>query len=208
MLGQSGIDTAVGAGSLLAVSVWRGHGVLGAAYDPILDETTIERVEPDGTLVPLSTTPGPYSLLDADDGRIVAAGARETWILDGASGAILLALPVPTVHAQLSGRDLVLRVGETLQVYDAATGELRRTWQIGAPFALGDVARGLAAYTRSTGGDPLLDDVEVHLLRLGDGADVAVGYGSTPRFLDSGLVYADGARIRYVPWTRLPLQPR
>jgi hypothetical protein len=65
------------------------------------------------------------------------------------------------------------------------------------PLTLGGLSHGVAAY--ATGG-------QVHLLRLADGAERIVGPGTLPRFLDAGLVYADGARIRVVPFERLPLR--
>jgi hypothetical protein len=57
-----------------------------------------------------------------------------------------------------------------------------------------DAARGLAAYTL---------DGKLHLLRLADGKDSVVGYASEARFMDSGLVYADGSRIHLVSSGRL-----
>jgi hypothetical protein len=61
---------------------------------------------------------------------------------------------------------------------------------------LGDFERGLVAYTL---------DGQVHLLRVNDGADKIVARGTLPRFADSGLVFADGARVRLLPFDRLPL---
>jgi hypothetical protein len=61
---------------------------------------------------------------------------------------------------------------------------------------LGDFEHGLAAYTL---------DGQVHLLRLSDGADKIVAPGTLPRFVDRGLIYADGARVRVLPFDRLPL---
>jgi hypothetical protein len=46
----------------------------------------------------------------------------------------------------------------------------------------------------------------VHLLRLADGADRLVGPGTLARFMDAGLVYADGARIHLIPYDGLPLR--
>src|SRR5262249_29660036 len=124
-------------------------------------------------------------------------------------------LPVPTLAAQLSGSDLVLTSGAQLRVYDARTGTLRRTWPLAAEaaghdcdyygdpscptqpeLALDDVAHGLVAYVLER---------QVHLLRLSDGADAVVGPGSHARFMDTGLVFADGARIRLLPFAQLPL---
>jgi len=35
------------------------------------------------------------------------------------------------------------------------------------------------------------------------GSDRVVGYGALPRFTAAGLIFADGARIRLVPFSRL-----
>jgi hypothetical protein len=62
---------------------------------------------------------------------------------------------------------------------------------------LQDAARGLVTHVL---------DGQVHLLRLSDGADAEVAQGSLARFTSSGLVYADGPRLRLVPFDRLPLR--
>jgi hypothetical protein len=60
---------------------------------------------------------------------------------------------------------------------------------------LQDAARGVAASVFRG---------EVHVLRLVDGKDSVVAYGSAARrFMNDGLVYADGARVRLVPWASL-----
>jgi Tol biopolymer transport system component len=207
-----GIGTAVGAGSLLVVSHWTGRYPNGAL---IVDEQTIERVDPGGCPCPaISSSPGPYTPLDVDGGRIVASGENETRIL-AADGRILLLLTVPTLAAQLSGSDLVLAAGREVRDYDAATGTLRAAWPLpvepaghdcdlfGDPtceqpvkLTLGDVARGFVAYVIFE---------QVYVLRLADGAAFSIGPGRLARFMDAGLVYADGARIHLVPWARLPL---
>jgi WD40-like Beta Propeller Repeat len=207
-----GVGTTVGSGSLLVMSAWRLHFADGAT---LVDQQTVERVEPGGCPCPaLSSSPGPYTPLDVDAGRIVVSGRNETRIL-AADGTILLSLSVPTLAAQLSGDDLVLAAGSELRVYDAVTGSLRATWPLPAQpvghdcdlfgdpscfptarLTLGGVARGLAAYAF---------DGQVHLLRLVDGADRIVAPGTLPRFFDAGLVYADGARVRLVPYPSLPL---
>jgi hypothetical protein len=200
-----GLGTAVGSGSLLVVSGWKLHWA-GSQY-PKVDVQTIERVDAGACpCTALSSSPGPYTPLDVDAGRIVVSGDLETRIL-AADGTILLALPVPTQAAQLSGSQLVLAVGSGLRVYDT-DGVLRAAWPLpagpighacdgyGDPscryrhVVLGDVAHGLAAYSI---------DGEIHLLRLADGVDRDVGPGVLPRFADGGLVFADGARIRLVP---------
>ena len=45
---------------------------------------------------------------------------------------------------------------------------------------------------------------EKALLRLSDGAAFSIGTGTLPRFSDAGLVFADGARIRAIPFDQLP----
>ncbi len=206
-----GVGTHVGAGGLLVRSAWH---MTSDGSGRAVSEQSIERVEPDGCPCPVvSSSPGAYMPLDVDAGRIVVSGTNETRILD-ANGAILLSLPVPALAAQLSGRDLVLAAFSQLRVYDVDTGELRRTWPLpttaghdcdlyGDPsclasvrrLKLGDLAHGLAAYAL---------DGQVHLLRLSDGADKIVARGTLPRFVDRGLVYADGARARVLPFDRLP----
>lgn len=175
----------------------------------VTDEQTIERVEPGGCPCPaLSSSPGPYTPLDVDANRIVVSGDNETRVL-GADGAILRSLPVPTLAAQLSGSDLVLASGAQLFVYDVGTGAVRAAWPLPAPagracdfygdpgcrvtprVTFSDVARARAVY---------VVDGQVHVLRLADGVDTAVGAGTLARFMDSGLVYADGARVRLLPW--------
>jgi hypothetical protein len=205
------VGTIVGAGSLLVMSAWKLHFDSGAA---LVEQQTLERVEPGGCPCPaLSSSPGPYTPLDVDVGRIVVSGQNETRIFN--ADATVVSLPVSTLAAQLSGSDLVLAVGAELRVYDAITGTLRATWSLpaqpvghdcdlfgdpscfpAARLTLGGVAHGLAAYAF---------DGNVHLLRLADGADRIVAPGTLPRFFDDGLVYADGARIRLVPYPSLPL---
>jgi hypothetical protein len=206
-----GMGSAVGAGSLIVLGSWSGHYAGGGLA---VDEQAIVRVEPAGCPCPaLSSTPGPYTPLDVDGNRILVSGTNETRVL-AADGTILLALPVPTISGQLSGSDLVLAVGGELRVYDAQSGALRAHWPLpgqpaghpcdeygdpsctSTPLVLDDVSHGLAVYV--LGG-------EVHVLRLADGADRIVGPGMIARFLDAGLAYADGARIRLLTYAQLPL---
>jgi hypothetical protein len=106
-----------------------------------------------------------------------------------------------------------LRRGE-LRDYDSGTGAHLHAWPLpdvpsGAEcetpnsircsqprLALEDAARGLVTYVL---------DGQVHVLRLADGVDVIVASGTTARFIDSGLVYANSLRLRLVPFDRLPL---
>jgi hypothetical protein len=207
-----GSGTALGAGSLLVRSSWKTHYDNGGM---VVDSQTVERVDGPGCPCPLSSSPGPYTPLDVDAGRIVVSGQNETRIL-AADGTMMLNLPVPTLAAQLSGSDLVIATAGALRVYDAVTGTLRATWPLPAqpaghdcdlfgdpscfnpaPLTLGGLSHGVAAYVA---------DGQVHLLRLADGANRVVGPGKLPRFMDAGLVYADGARIRLVQFDRLPLR--
>jgi hypothetical protein len=72
-------------------------------------------------------------------------------------------------------------------------------WECGQPrLVLEDVADGLATY---------LLDRQVHVLRLSDGVDSTVAGGMLARFTDTGLVYANGATLRLVPYAQLPMQP-
>jgi Tol biopolymer transport system component len=210
-----GSGTAVGAGSLLAISNWRHHYENG---HPLVDRQAIQRVEPGGCpCTEISSSPGLYTPLDVDENRIVVSGTNETRIL-APDGTILLSVRVPTLAAQLSGSQLVLAVGNTLRVYDADSGALDATWPLPTgpaghdcntygdpsctgsprpPVTLEDVAHGLAAYILNG---------QVHVLRLSDGVDRLVAPGTLARFVDGGLVYADGARIWLTAYDQLPLQ--
>jgi hypothetical protein len=210
-----GTGTAVGSGSLLAMSSWKLHYASGGRID--IDEQSIERVDPGGCPCPaISGSPGQYEPLDVDQDRIVVSGTNETRLLSS-DGHVLLTVPVPTLAAQLDGSQLVIAAGDRLQVYEARTAELLATWPMPASpvghdcdsyadprcnertshITLEDVSRGLAAYVYER---------RVHLLRLSDGADRAVAYGTLARFMSDGLVYADGARIWLMPYDRLPLR--
>ena len=172
---------------------------------------SIHRVGAAGCPCPaIASSNGPYLAADVDGGRIVAYGENETHVLD-AEGRQLLSMPVSPAAAQLSGANLVLLLRGQLRVYDAASGALRATWPLpdvpsgpscdlrcgDARLLLQDVAGGLAAYVL---------DGQVHLLRLADGADAVVSGGTLARFMDAGLVYADGWRLHLVPFDGLPLR--
>jgi Tol biopolymer transport system component len=212
-VGSGGLGDLVGAGGLLAYSRWRDD----FACPATTLEQEIHRVDPDGCPCPVvATSPGPLVPFDADAGRIVAGGTNATVVLD-TSGAQLMSVPVSPLAAQLSGSDLVVLVRGRLLVYDAATGARLHDWPLpdvpsggecGSPHTgtwecrtaallLEDAARGLATYVL---------DGQLHILRLSDGADRLIGAASLARFMDAGLVYADGARIRLVPFAQLALQ--
>jgi hypothetical protein len=176
-----------------------------------INQATIRRV--DGATCPcpaLASTPGPLYPADVNAGRIVAYGDNETLVLDR-NGNRLVSLPMSPQAAQLSANDVVLLSRGDLRDYDAHSAELIHAWPLpdvlSGPvcgwrtcdqtrLVLDDAAQGLVTYTL---------DGDIHLLRLADSADALVGPGSLARFMDLGLVYADGARIHLVPYARLPL---
>ena len=203
-----GTGSAVGSGSLLVFGDWSAH------FGPteIVDTESIDRLGATGCpCSALSSTPGPYTPLDVDAGRIVVSGTEETRVLD-ADGRVLLNLPVPTLAAQLTGNELVLAVDGRLRVYDVTSGVLRASWPLpdaaaghhcdlyGEPtcqqsaLTLDDASHGLAVY---------VVDGEVRVVRLSDGVDRLVALGTVARFMDDGLVYADGARVRLLPYDEL-----
>lgn len=211
---SDGTGTALGSGSLLTMSSWK------LRYDNgvVVGEQGIKRVDPGGCPCPtISGTPGPYTPLDVDQNRIVVSGTNETRVLSS-DGEVLLTVPGPTLAAQLNGSELVIASGNQLQVYNVGDRSLEARWPmpaapighdcdfyadpscLGNPFAkitLEDVVHGFATYIYAG---------QVHLLRLSDGADRVVAYGTLARFMTDGLVYADGARIYLTPYDRLPLQ--
>jgi hypothetical protein len=168
----------------------------------------------DGTSCPcpvLASTPGALYPADVDDSRVLAYGDNETLVIDR-SGRRLLSLAVSPQAARLAGNDAVLLVHGQLRDYDVRDAALLHVWALpdvtsGLPcgwrlcfpqrLTLGDAARGLVAYVL---------DRQLHVLRLADGADAVVGQASLARFMDGGLVYADGARLRLVPFSQLPLR--
>jgi len=163
----------------------------------VTTEQRILRVGPAGCPCPtIASTPGALTPFDVDGGRIVAGGENETRLFD-ADGKLLLSIRASARAAALSGSDLVAHAGDELRRYDTGTGVLLRTWPVSGGFQLQDVARGLVAYVL---------DGQVHLLRLADGADATIGQGTLARFMDAGLVYADGARLHLRPFDRLPLR--
>jgi len=206
-----GLGNLAGSESLLVFSRWR--------EDCVPTRTTVEeirRVEPGGTSRVIASSPGPLVPLDVDADRIVAGGSNATWLLDQ-DGKLLLSVSVSPLAAQLSGSQLVVLVQGALRVYDAASGQLERTWSLpdvpsgaecrspsgsswgcgGPRLVLEDAARGLVTYVL---------DGQVHVLRLADGVEATIGPGTLARFMDAGLVYADGARLHLVPFDRLPLR--
>lgn len=200
---------AAGAGNLLVFGDWsEGHA---PAIPFPVTSARVRRV--DGTSCPCPTilsTPGPLYPADVDEGRAVAYGDNETIVLNR-DGNRLMSIPVAPQAAQLSHDDLVVLTNGVLRDYNVPDGALLHSWRLpdvssgpvcGWRFCetkhlvLNDARRGLVAYVL---------DGTLHLLRLADGADVIVRGASLGRFMDDGLVYADGARLRFVPYSQLPL---
>jgi hypothetical protein len=153
----------------------------------------------------------PIVALDTDGARLATLRYDRLVVYDKV-GNQLSEIDVRPAAAQFAGDDVVVLVPNELRIY-TASGTLRRSWpvqsasvgrdcryysepQCNAPveLTLEDAARGLATYVVRG---------EVHVLRLDDGRDTVVGYGSEARFMDNGLVYADGARVRMAPWGSL-----
>jgi hypothetical protein len=209
--GSGGLGGLAGAGSLLVFSTWRDDRNCPARTL----EQEIHRVDPGNCPCPvIANSPGPLVPFDVDAGRIVTGGENATVVYD-AAGTQLLSVPVSPLAAQLAGADLLILVQGRLLVYDATTGARLHAWPLpdvpsggecGSPhggtwecrqarLVLEDAAHGLAAY---------LLDGQVHVLHLADGVDTTVGAGTLARFTYAGLVYAEGANLRLVPFARLP----
>ena len=200
-----------GSGSLLVFSSWQ----LGSYPYPITEET-IRLAQPGGCPCPgLRTDHGPLVPFDVDGTRTVAGGQNATVLLD-AAGQELLSIPVPSLSAQLSGSDLVVLTQGAVNVYNAGSGALVHIWPVPDVPSGGECQMALGDYRDCPTVRLLLEDAshglvayvldgQVHLLRLADGKDQIVGAGKLARFMDAGLVYADGSRLHLVPFDRLPL---
>jgi hypothetical protein len=210
-----GIGELAGSDGFLVFSSWVEEYSGGQCCAIFTAEQSIKRVDPRGCPCPvLRTEPGPLVPLDVDRGRIMAGGDNALLLLDS-SGVELVSVAVRADAALLSGQDLVVLVRGGLRSYNASNGALLRTWPLPdvpsgqtcgslnvsrcqtPELSLEDVARGLVTY--------VLDE-RVHVLRLADGADAVVARATLARFMDSGLVYADGSRLHLVPFDRLPLR--
>ncbi|HEU5279616.1 MAG TPA: hypothetical protein VFU26_12020 [Gaiellaceae bacterium] len=208
---KSGLGDLVGSGDSLFFSRWEE----GAPPAPcgVAVKQDIYRLEPAGCECPIvASAPGPLQPSAVDQGRVVARGTNATLILDR-NGNQLLSVPVHALAALLSAGDLVVLVRGQLRDYDSTTGALLHSWGLPdvdgggtcgsphpwacpqPPLTLQDAAGGLVAYVL---------DRQVHVLRLRDGITSTLGIGMMARFMESGLVYADGPRLRLVPFAQLP----
>jgi len=213
-LGNAGLGDLAGSGGLLVFSRWHEAIPDSPSTCGIATTQQIYRLDPLGCPCPqIANTPGPLLPADVSNGRVVAVGANTTEVMDP-SGKPLLDVPVHALAAQLADSDLVVVVRGQLRDYDATTGALVHSWPLpnvpsGAPcgsphpwgcpsiqLELEDASHGLAAYAL---------DGKVHVVRLSDGGnDTTVASGTTARFMDEGLVYADGADLHLVPFDQLP----
>jgi hypothetical protein len=208
---DDGLGDLVAGGSLLFFSRWKED--LPPAPCGVATSQQIFRLDPSGCpCSQIASSPGPLAPMDVDGARVVAVGNNETLLLD-ATGGQLLALHVHAAAAQLDGAHLVVLVPGELRDYDASNGALLRSSPLpnvpsgggcGSPhpwacpsirLELDDASHGLAAYVY---------EGSVHVLRLADGTDKAIGAGTTARFMDEGLVYADGTKLHLVPFSGLP----
>ena len=217
--GGSHFDSPAGAGSLLVFSSWQSaRNSATSRYDVIWQ--SILRSSPNGCPCPtLRTDPGPLIIDDVEGGHIAAHGNNGIVVLDS-DGTELSFIPVKPSAAALSGGALIVLLQGELREYDWANGSLVHSRPLPSvaagpdcpfgikfgcpgesraevPLRLQDAAHGLVAY--------VLDD-QVHLLRLTDGKDVTIAAGSHARFIDTGLVDADGSRLHLVPFDKLPLR--
>lgn len=135
-------------------------------------------------------------LLDADDGRLLVRRFDDLVLVLDSSGTTSIAISVFPAEAQLAGDHLVSHVGDELLHHEVVRGALLHRWPLRGEAALQDAAHGLVAYALSG---------TIHVRRLDDGADAEVATGSLARFFDGGLAYAEGARVRVIPFARLPL---
>jgi hypothetical protein len=150
----------VGDGDLLAVNAWRTDGT-GNIVDAALDRVGAARLNT------LSSGLQAYRAASADGGRIAVAREDGTIALYSGAGRLLRAIvPSSVKEVALQGGDLVvLTKSRTVEVFSAATGQRRATWQVKAGAAHLDIASGRAVYAVWR---------TVHLLRLADGKDVAL----------------------------------
>jgi Tol biopolymer transport system component len=213
-LGPAGLGDLAGAGDLLLFSRWEEAIPDLPATCGIATKQRIYRIDATGCPCPqIAGSPGPLLPADVNADRVVAVGTNETEVLDS-TGKLLLAMPVHATAAQLSGPHLVVVVQGQMRDYDAVTGALLHAWPLpdvpsGSPCAsphpwgcptvqleLEDASRDLAAYVLNG---------YLHVMELTNGTDQTVAKSATTaRFIETGLVYADGAELHLVTFDKLP----
>jgi len=144
----------------------------------------------------------PFVPLDVDDGRLIVRRFDDLVLVLDRDGTTSIAISVSPAsgqldEGQLDGDALVSHVGDELLEHEIVKGALVRRRPLPRLARLQDARDGLVAYVLAG---------EIRMLRLSDGATAAVAPGSLARFFDGGLAYAQGARVRVVPFDRLPLR--
>jgi hypothetical protein len=144
----------------------------------------------------------PLVPLDVDDGRLIVRRFDDLVLVLDRSGTTSIAISASPARGQLDegqldGNALVSHVGDELLEHEIVKGALVRRWPLPRVARLEDARDGLVAYVLAG---------EIRMLRLSDGATAAVASGSLARFFDGGLAYAEGARVRIIPFDRLPLR--
>ena len=231
------IGDVYGDGSFIAFSSRQKCGDLGAPACPsgapktLLNQTVWRLRRPPfqahcvtgpGPCVQIARRNGVLEPLSVDSGRVVLRRSNGSLVVRTSSGGLVRRFPGLAGRAraaELMGSRLVVLVPGRVLEFSLATGvRLSRRTVPNVPSAgvcgvtpcapvalrLVDASRGLVAYIHS--GD-------LHVLRLRDGQDSVVAAATDARFGDTGLFYAFTgaapwpARIRFVPWGNLPVQP-
>jgi len=141
------------------------------------------------------------------DGGRLATGYDPIQLVDG-SGRLLQSIatgPQDRHGLALSGTQLVVSTGRTLQVYDTRTGSLARTWPVvsyaGAVGSVADLQDGIELYFVAR---------QLHVLRIADGRDrtlaVSAGHLVGAQIEKAGVWFAYNTaaghgRVVFVPWS-------
>ena len=143
----------------------------------------------------IASANGQLTVLSADAGRIAARTDQGVRLLTG-GGARLRDFPVEDVRAAtLSGNQLALRVPGSLQVYDTGSGELLKTFPVGASARLDrleDLDHGIVVTAMGR---------TVTLRRASDGRTIRIrARGMAHAQLEpSGLFVAGARRVTFMP---------
>jgi hypothetical protein len=190
----------LGSGNLLAVNRWStdAHGAV--------PRSELDRVGANG-LRRLDLGAKAIFAQSVDSSRIAVLRADATVGLYDANGKLLLEVTFKSAKEVALRRNdlLLLTKTRTLEIYDARSGALLRSWPVPAGAETLDAYGGLAAYAdhpKFSG-----QRSKVHVLKLATGNDVVVGTGTytgRPRrdvqLEAPGLVYAKNSRtLVFIP---------
>jgi len=211
----------VGSGSVIAVSSWSttDSDAVSNARLSVVGKTRLR---------PIVSGPGAIVAESADAGRIAVVRSTAIWpsvsrLSGGAgsvaiystSGALLLELKLGTAkEAALSGnRMAVLTTASRIEVYNAKTGALVRSWPVPAGAAHLDLQAGIAIYSVYP---HFAGPRALHALQLSSGKDVVLASGEAPspymqgddaQIDPLGLVYAvnvkSHGRLVFMPMARV-----